>query len=323
MRFIDARQVYEAGDFSALMDALERDHQAPVPMVERVLLETEARDKTRNGFLIWPAWQPGEILGAKLVTIFPGNDTQSAGVPSVQAIYNLFDGGDGRLLAAIDGTALTYLKTAADSALGARFLARRDSRHLVMVGAGALAPHLIEAHLISCSSVERVTLWNRTAERAVALCDRLVRPGLEVTAAEDLEESVRAGDIICCATMAQDPLIQAEWLAPGSHLDLVGSFTTEMAEAAPRVAAMADVYVDTRWFTVGHCGDLDRAIEQGLMAPEDIRGDLFELCAAKVAGRISADQITMFKNAGGAHLDLMTARFLWEKVRDQAPGHDG
>jgi alanine dehydrogenase len=314
IQIIDGEAVHRALDYPGLIDALERYHHEPPPQMDRSWLEAEPGSASSDGFLVLPALQPGEMLGAKLVTVFAGNLTRAEGMPSVQALYTLFDARNGAPLAVIDGTAMTYRKTAADSALGARFLARDDARHMLMIGAGGMAPHLIEAHLAVRPGIERVTIWNRTAERAVALCTKLGNLEVALEAATDLERAVRAADVISCATLSRAPLIFADWLQPGTHIDLVGAFTTDMVEADAGVAAIAEVHVDSRWFTIGHCGDLDRPLDQDLIDESDIRGDLYELCQGKAKGRSGPYAITMFKNGGGAHLDLMTARFLWERT---------
>jgi ornithine cyclodeaminase len=150
--------------------------------------------------------------------------------------------------------------------------------------------------------------------RAETLCEALAGRGPDVDATDDREAAVRAADIVVCATSARQPLVCADWLTPGTHLDLVGAFTSDMVEAEAAVAAMAEVYVDSRQFTVGHCGDLDIPLREGLIAEHDIRGDLYDLCGGSEAGRADAEAITLFKNGGGAHLDLMTARFLWSRL---------
>jgi ornithine cyclodeaminase len=269
-------------------------------------------------FLIWQAWQPGRALGAKLCTGFPRNVTGAedgaSGLPTVQAVYLLFDGRDGRPRACIDGTELTYRKTAADSALGARFLARADVRVLLMVGAGAVAPHLVRAHLAVRPSIERVMVWNRTAAKAERLAEALRLEELSVEVAADLARAAGEADVISCATAARAPLIEGAWLKPGAHLDLVGGFTNDMREADDAAAARSRVFVDSRWFTLGQCGDISGPLASGAITEADVLGDLFELCQGKVEGRRGAGEITVFKNAGGAHLDLMTAELIVARV---------
>jgi len=313
MRFIDAGQVHGVLDFPLLVEGLERLHREPPPLVERALLTQEKGDQPPDHFLIWPAWQPGAALGAKLITSFPENATAAAGLPSAQGVYVLFDGADGRPLAAIDGTALTYRKTAADSALGAKHLARPDARLLLMVGAGALAPYLIAAHRAVRPVIDQVLVWNRTPERAAALAARVGG-----RAVEDLAAAVAEADLVCCATRATAPLVQGAWLKPGAHLDLVGGFTNEMREADDAAARRARVFVDSRWFTIGHCGDISGPLASGVLTEKDIEGDLFDLSGGRAKGRRNAEEITLFKNAGGAHLDLMTARLLLAQLEETA-----
>jgi ornithine cyclodeaminase len=308
MTVITAAEVFAAG-FPALVEALRRGHRGPMPEVGRSLLE-------RGGasFLVLPAWLAGAAFGVKMVTVLPGNEART-GNPSVQAAYQLFDGATGTPSAVIDGTALTYAKTAADSALGASILARDDAAVLMMVGAGALAPHLVAAHRSVRPSLARVLVWNRTGARAEALAGDLREDGIDAQAVPDLEAAVRAADIVCCATASAEPLVRGGWLAPGAHLDLVGGFTPAMRESDDEAIRRATVFVDTRRFTIDHCGDLSQPIAAGVIEPSDIAADLFELCRGDHPGRRTRDEITLFKNAGGGHLDLFVAMALLERAR--------
>jgi ornithine cyclodeaminase len=312
MRTIDAAQVDALLDYPGLIEALEAGHRAGIDEAERLLLEQRSPGGGANHFLIWPAWRHGEALGIKLVTSFPEN--AGAGLPTVQAVYVLFEGTHGSPAALIDGTAMTPWKTAADSALGARFLVRADARSLLMVGAGVMAPHLIRAHLTVSPSIRKVAIWNRTAERARRLARDLALEGVEVAPTDDLEAAARGADIISCATGATAPLIRGAWLEPGTHLDLVGGFTPEMREADDEACRRARIHVDSRWFTLGCVGDLTAPMASGAITEDDVMGDLFQLCRGEVPGRQSPEDITLYKNAGGAHLDLMTARLIADRA---------
>lgn len=304
LRFIDAAQMRTQLDFASLVAHLRAAHRDGPAAVDRVLMQAQAPDGTNNAMLVWPAWQPGQNLGVKVVTMFPGNRA----VPAVQGVYLLFDGQDGSPQVVIDGTELTYWKTAADSALGADLLARPDAKTLLMVGAGALAPYLIRAYQAIRPGLQQIQVWNRTPDKA-----RQVVDGVRGTAAQvapDLEQAVRAADIVSCATSSTQPLVHGSWLRPGAHLDLIGGFTPDMREADDVAVRRARVFVDSRWFTVDHVGDLTQPIADGVITAHDVRGDLFELCGGLCAGRDDATQITLFKSGGGAHLDLMTARYV-------------
>ncbi|MDJ0610848.1 MAG: ornithine cyclodeaminase family protein [Kiloniellales bacterium] len=313
MRMIDAAAVDALLDYPGLIDALEAGHRAGVDTAERLVLAQPGAAGLTRHLLVWPAWQWDEALGVKLVTSFP--DNAGGAFPTVQGVYVLFDGRSGAVSALIDGTAMTPWKTAADSALGARFLAREDCRSLLMVGAGVMAPHLIRAHLAARPAIGEVTVWNRTPETARALAAALQEQGIAAGAGEDLEAAARRADLISCATGATRPLIRGDWLRSGCHLDLVGGFTPEMREADDEACRRAEIYVDSRWFTLGYCGDLTRPMEDGVVSESDIRGDLFELCQGRAAGRAAAEDVTLFKNGGGAHLDLMTGRHILDRAR--------
>ena len=224
----------------------------------------------------------------KLVTVFPQN--LAAGRPSVQAVYVLFDGGDGSPLALIDGTELTYRKTAADSGLGARLLARTDARTLLMVGAGGLAPHLVAAHRAARPSIERVLVWNRTPDRAAA-----VAAAVGGRAVDDLDAAIGEADVISTATMAKDPLVAGRLVRPGTHLDLVGAFLPDHREVDDDAVVRAEVFVDDREATLTEDGDLVIPLGAGLIDESHIRGDLWQLCRGEVDGRSSDDAITLVR----------------------------
>ena len=277
--------------------------------MEDMLLAQPLKNQISNHLLVRAAWQHNQTLGIKLVTIFPDNP-QHRSLPAVQSLYVVFDGSTGNMVAAIDGTALTWWKTAADSALGTQHLARTDATHMLMVGAGAMAPHLISAHCTARPSIRRVTIWNRHADKAANLAAALCTELLEVQHAEDLEASVRQADLISCATMAMDPLIKGSWLRPGTHLDLVGAFTPEMREADDDAVKASTVFVDARRTTIGVVGEIMIPMNNGILTTDDIAADLYDLCRGLHPGRTTGNEITLFKNGGGGHLDLMTAQLL-------------
>lgn len=297
-------------NFHDLVEHLRAGHQQPPPEVERALMVHKSANGTENGFLIWPAWQHERNLGIKIVTIFPGNTD----LPTVQAVYVLFDGANGQPTALIDGTEMTYWKTAADSTLGADYLARSDARTLLMVGAGHLAPYLIRAYQSIRPSLTKIQVWNRTPAKTQHVVDGVQDTPAEI--ATDLEAAVRGADIVCCATSGTDPLIKGTWLMPGAHLDLIGGYKENMREADNEAVRRARIFVDSRWFTIEHVGDLCQPIAAGVITPADVQADLFDLCTGQHAGRQSAGDITLFKCGGGAHLDLMTAQHVANRLSD-------
>lgn len=302
IRIFDAADVARAAPYADLVDALRAGHRRRPAACERIVYGPEGADEK---FMALPAWQVGESIGIKLATIFPDNPL--SGRPSVQAVVLLFDGRTGEPLALIDGTELTYRKTAADSALGAQILARDDVRTLLMVGAGGLSPHLIAAHRAVRPSIERVVVWNRSIEKA----DVLVAAGIADETADDLEAAVRSADVVSTATMSKDPLIRGAWLRPGTHLDCVGAYLPDHREIDDQAVLQAELFVDSRLAAIEEGGDLVMPIEAGLIDESHVRADLFELCLGLHPGRSADDAITLFENGGGGHLDLMTAQHIW------------
>ncbi|QPH56072.1 ornithine cyclodeaminase [Pontivivens ytuae] len=253
------------------------------------------------------AWIDGLGAGVKSVTVLPGNPAQ--GRPSVQGAMLIFDDVTGAPKAVIDNALITRWKTAADSVLSARLLARKDARHLLIIGAGAVADSLIEAYPAVLPGIERITLWNRSPERAQALADRH-----DVGVAEDLAAAVADADIVATCTMAKEPVLEGRWLTPGTHVDLIGAFTKDMREADDAVLTRGRLFVDARASTIGHIGELTIPMAAGVISEADVLGEFRDIVAGR-AGRQTPDEITVFKNGGGAHLDLMTAQVILDRVR--------
>ncbi|MEC8852137.1 MAG: ornithine cyclodeaminase family protein, partial [Pseudomonadota bacterium] len=254
--------------------------------------------------LLMPAWQAGQHIGIKIVTVFPDNSTR--GLSAVMASYVLLDGETGKPLAFIDGEMLTVRRTAAASALAADYLARDDAHRLTMLGTGALAPHLIEAHA-SVRPIDDVRIWGRTPDKAVALADRFKDRFTTVEAITDKSAAIAAADIVSCATLSADPLVHGADLGPGTHVDLVGAFRPDLRESDDQVIARGRVFVDTRAGALAEAGDLIQALAAGVAGPEDIQGDLFDLCGGDTPGRQGAAEITVFKSVGTALEDLAAA----------------
>jgi len=314
-RIVTAGQIDGALTFPGLVDALEAgfrgDLVAPTRHHHGI-----ARVDGDATLLLMPAWtgesaadasaEPSaeaSAMGVKIVSVFPGNGAR--GLPSIQGVYYLADGATGMPRAVLDGARLTLWRTACASALAARHLARADAATLTMVGAGALAPFLIRAHM-SQRPIARVTVWNRDFEKARGLAAALAGEGLPVAASEDLEAAVRGADLVSCATLSKEPLVRGAWLREGAHLDLVGAFNLAMREADDEALDRACVFVDTpAALTEG--GDVAVAIRDGGFDRAHVRGDLFGLCRGEVAGRGSDAEITLFKSVGAALEDLAAA----------------
>ena len=274
-----------------LLDAFEAGHRLPRAEIKDMLLY---RDK--DTLLDRAAWINGLGALVKVATIFPGNAT--LGKPTIHGVVSLFDDATGDLSALVDFHLVTKWKTAGDSLLSASRLARKDATEFLLVGAGAVARSMVQAY----SSVfpnARFTVWSRTRDSANAM-------GLPV--ADDLEAAVRKADVICSATMATSPLIKGDWLQPGQHLDLIGAYKPSMREVDDRAMQRARIFVDSRATTIHHIGELIDPIASGAIAESNIVADFYDDPAQYT--RQSDDEITIAKNGGGAHLDLMTASYI-------------
>jgi ornithine cyclodeaminase len=311
MKFIDADTVHRLLDYPRLVEALRVAHRDAAPQSHAsVMDEPGGGDNKFVSLVSWAAW---DVIAVKLVGVFPSNLGLQPPQPSVQGLVAVFDGATGAPRFAADGAAITFRKTAADSALGAHFLAREDAQVLLVVGAGGLASHVAEAHTSIRPSIRRVLIWNRTPARAEALACRLMLPGIEVSAVGDLDAAVMEADVISCVTMSDSPLIRGDRLRPGTHLDLVGAYLPTMREADDATIQRARIFVDTRAGMEG-AGDLFQPVSRGILSWSDIQADHYQLCTEAAKGRRSRDEITVFKNVGGGHLDLFTARHLSERL---------
>lgn len=312
MRVVTADRLAEVLDEATLIDRLREAFRAATTTVpvrhHHAIAAPHGVDAT---LLLMPAWRDGGMLGVKVATVFPGNAARA--LPAVMASYLLLDGGTGEPLALLDGAALTARRTACASALAADYLAAADSRCLLMVGTGVLAPHLIRAHA-AVRPIAEVLVWGRTPDKAERLAASLDRPGFTVAATPDLEAAARRADIISCATLAREPLIHGRWLRPGQHLDLVGGFTPEMREADDEAVRRASLFVDTRAGALKEAGDLVDPLRRGVIAEGDVLGDLFDLARGVCPGRRRDDEVTLFKSVGTALEDLAAAELAFERV---------
>jgi len=314
MRVISAEDINRVLRYDALIDALDAAFRADITAPDKIAHFIPQPSGGDAKVMLMPAWSnSGErFIGCKLVNLFPGNAARNK--PSVLGSYVLMSGDTGETLAVLDGAALTAWRTACASALAARYLARGDASHLVMVGAGALAPHLVRAHR-AARPITKVTLWNRTRSRAVSTAFALSAAGIEPMIADDLEEAVHEADIVSCATLSAVPLIRGAWLKKGAHLDLVGAFSPKTREADDAAVKRARVYVDSRATAPKASGDIAIPLKKKVIAAKDIQGDLFELCRGTAKGRKRKDEITLFKSTGLALEDLAAAVLVWNTVK--------
>ncbi|MEZ5716597.1 MAG: ornithine cyclodeaminase [Paracoccaceae bacterium] len=286
--------------WAGLLAAFEAGHRLPRAEIGDTFLYRDP-----DTLLSRAAWIDGMGLAVKSATIFPGN--KAAGKPMVNGAVNLYSDHDGTLEAIVDFHLVTKWKTAGDSLLSASKLARKDARNFLIVGAGTVGRSMREAYAAIFPAAE-FTVWNRSPAAARAMAAEY--PGMKV--AEDLEAAVGAAEVICCATMASEPVIEGAWLRPGQHLDLIGAYRPDMREVDDEAMRRARVFVDSYATTLEHIGELIFPLQSGALKREEIVADYYDLGAFR---RQSEDEITIAKNGGGAHLDLMTSRYVLEAWR--------
>ncbi len=313
MKWISAEEVDAVLSWPVAVEALRTGHLGERPVLRDILLQHERRSLFNRAAIL-----PAIGAGVKVAAVFPEKPSWSPPQSAEQAVFLLVDPDHWTFKAMIDGAAITRWKTAADSALASRILSREGSRRLLMIGAGSIALSLIEAHLFVRPAIEEVSIWNRTRSRAEALAGSLAREGVRVTVSDDLGSSIASADIITSATGTPEPIIDGHRLRPGAHVDLVGAFSPTMREADDETIRRGSIYVDCYDTALHDIGELAVPLKKGLIHREDVRADLFELVRSDpVEGGL--DEITVYKNGGGAHLDLMIAAEVYRRACDSGP----
>lgn len=288
-------------DWVALSEAFAAGHRLPRAEVADTFLYRGA-----DTLLTRSAWISGLGLAVKAATIMPGNAEHD--LPTVNGAVNLLNDNTGLLEALVDFKLVTKWKTAGDSLLAARLLARPEARNILICGAGHVAASMIEAYRAAFPAA-RITIWNRTHITAEALAART-----GCMAEESLEAGVRGAEIIACTTMAKAPYLKGAWLQPGTHLDLIGAFRPDMREVDDEALTRARLFCDSRATTIAHIGEFKDPLARGVITEADIVADYYDIAAGKFV-RTSPEEITISKNGGGAHLDLICAQYILQMWR--------
>ena len=290
-------------DWGDAVAALREGHKLPHAQIGDIFLGPADGTMLNRG-----AFVPGLGYGLKSVTVFDKNARQ--GLPTVQGAMLVFEPDHGQLSAIVDSKLVTEIKTAADSVLGASLLARPDSETLLIVGAGTVARSLIKAYRAVMPTLERFVVWSRRPEVTEAMAKEFAEAGIALSVAGDLEAAVATADIVATATMAREPILKGDWVRPGTHVDLIGAFKSDMREADDDLISTGRLFVDSRETTIEHIGELKIPISKGIITADAIQADFYDLVGGAHPGRRSEQEVTVFKNGGGAHLDLMIAGYL-------------
>ena len=261
---------------------------------------------------------PSPLFGLKAICVFPGN--AAIGKDAHQGGVLLFDGGTGELLALINASAITAIRTAAVSALATRLLAREAAGDLAIIGAGVQA----RAHLAAMACVRqlrRVRVASRRFENALKFVQEMQPefPSL-IEPVQTVEAAVRGADIIVTATTSPDPVLRREWISPGAHINAIGTFSPKARELDTATIVDASLFVDRRESALNEAGDYLIAAQEGAIGPGHIRAELGDILTGAHSGRTSPEEITIFKSLGLAIEDLAAAAHVYQKARRQHAG---
>jgi ornithine cyclodeaminase/alanine dehydrogenase-like protein (mu-crystallin family) len=322
MDFISAQDIERLIDYPSLITAIEDAFKSGVTAPVRHHHAVQRPGASDITMLLMPAWSDFSKLGngasghigVKMVTVAPDNGTLEK--PAIMGVYLLLNGKSGEPQSLIDGPALTVFRTAATSALAARFLARENAATHLVIGAGALAVPLARAHR-AVRPIAKTLFWNRTHSGALAAAKKLRQYGFEAEAVSELDAAVRQADIVSCATLSKVPLVRGNLLKPGTHVDLVGAFNAQMRESDDTAVLRSRIYVDTYAGALKEGGDIVQPITDGIISGSDIVGDMAELVKGDVHGRRTNEEITLFKSVGAALEDLAAGILIERRYQAQ------
>ncbi|MEJ8567774.1 ornithine cyclodeaminase family protein [Wenzhouxiangellaceae bacterium CH-27] len=310
MKVISANEVNGSLSYPALIDTIEQAFAGPFTMPPRTVFPLDEHASGHEAFALLPAWTD-RFIGVKAFTYFPDNPA-----PDYRSLYSkilLFERAHGIPLALVDGTSVTYWRTAAVSALASRFLSRDDSKTLLLVGTGNLAPYLVAAHA-SVRPLEQVLVWGRDSSKADSLVHRLCarHPDLQVQVAPSVETACQRADIVVCATGSPEPLVEGAWIREGSHTDFIGNHHATKRECDTALVLRSRVYVDSRENCLREAGEILVPIAEGVFSEDRIAGQLADLCAGNAPLREDPKEITLFKSVGSALSDLVAAGLAYD-----------
>jgi ornithine cyclodeaminase/alanine dehydrogenase-like protein (mu-crystallin family) len=303
-----------------MRDCIEVMHRTLVALSEgKAILPIRtviALPEQSGAFASMPAvLQAPPALGVKAITIYPGNEGTQ--FDSHQGAVLLFEPVHGSLVAIMDASAITAIRTAAVSAVATRALARPDATTLALIGSGVQAATHLEA-MLAVRSIARVRVHSRTGRHADEFARReSARHGIPVEAAASAEEAVRDADIVCTVTSSRTPVVHGDWLSPGCHLNAVGASVRSARELDGGAVARSRLYVDRRESAQSEAGEFVLARDEGAIGEDHIVGEIGDVLIGRAPGRTGADDITLFKSVGLAVEDVAAAHHIHERSRER------
>lgn len=305
MKIISQEEVHAALGYPALIDALQEAYAGDFSMPPRQVHALDDNPDNHDAFALLPSWNK-DVIGVKAFTYFPDNPP-----PQYKSLYSkilLFDRRHGEPLALVDGTSVTFWRTAGISGLATRLLAREDARTLLVLGTGNLSTYIIRANA-SVRPLKKVLVWGRTPAKAEDVARQMDAEleGVTCTVAETIESACAEADIVVAATGSHEPLVKGDWIRPGTHTDFIGNHHATKRECDTALILKSKVYADSRVNAFKEAGEILVPISEGVFRREDVVGELTEMCSGMVPLRENADEITLFKSIGMALSDLVGA----------------
>lgn len=312
MRIIEATDVNRVLTFPDLVEALRNAFGQPAGTPRRTVYQLEENDPFHDAFALLPAWS-SEVIGVKAFTYLPSNAPKGRRILHSKIL--LFDRDTGAPIALVDGTSVTYWRTAAIAALGADLLARKDAKRLVVCGTGNLAPYFVFAHA-AVRAYTHIGIWGRNPEKVAKTIEavKAKQPELNLYAVGDLESAAREADVISCVTASREPVILGDWVQPGTHTDFFGNHERNYRECDTDLVVKSRVFVDSLANNMNEAGEILVPIAEGRITEAHVLGELADLCSGRVAGRQRDDEITLFKSVGTALSDLTAASLVTKKA---------
>jgi ornithine cyclodeaminase len=259
-----------------------------------------------------------EVMGLKAISVFPGN--HATDYDSHQGAVLLYETKNGRLLAMIDASKITAIRTAAVSGVATRLLARKDAACVAILGSGVQARSHLEAMLVA-SNISTVRIWSQHFDHAqqFAVLESNIH-NIAIKAVETAKEAVEGADIICTVTSATKPIVHGDWISPGTHINAVGSSVAFARELDTAAVVKSNLYVDRRESTLNESGDFLFPQKEGAIDESHIKGEIGEILLDKIGSRSSSEEITLFKSLGLAAEDVAAAHYIYQKLMNQKKG---
>lgn len=315
MLVIGAKTVHATLNFPKLISELKETFSKPAGMPQRQVFSLDESSSCKDALAVLPSWNE-KTIAVKAFTYFPENPSKDGELESLHSKIMIFDRITGVPQALVDGTSVTYWRTAAISALGTDYLARKDARKLLVFGTGKLASFMALAHA-SVRPIDEISIWGRDPNKAAKVVEKLkqLKPNLAITVCDDVENTVREADIISCATGSPTPLFNSEWVQAGTHTDFVGNHNSDKRECDTGLMLKASVYVDSKINVFAEAGEILIPISEGVYDTTSVVGELAQLCIGQIAGRRNDEEITLFKTVGTALADLVGAQLVFSQLK--------